>query len=472
MRIVSYLFLNILMLSFCNNFTIAKTNEPEKRASNTEQSIKAETNKFGVLEIKLIDSITNEPVEDANVVIDVNNIKEKYGYEVDKYGSVIIKTDINGIARIKLLPGESGEVFPRNSDYYPPGKKTFAIEKDKTTSIEFNYVPLKFVGIVRDETGNSLEGVKVLLTHSGQKVNVSNKEGRFETEWDMVFGPPGMALFLIARDEERNLCIAERITKPDQKFDLKLKSGLALAGKIVDPNGKGVNNAGIKIILKGIEGVDGGTIFSTIRDSNTVQTDFNGKFEIKAIPYDFIYNFFVSAKGYGRKYTGELSSVHAEDNYLDIGTIVLPFSGYTHSGIGAEGKNFLLTGKKLPGLNDFYFENKLPELKNRNMLICLFDIEQRPSRNCIIELSKKAQELDAKGVDVILIHASKVEKEYLDNWFKDNNISFPIGMIESGEEKIKFNWGVKALPWLILTDKEHIVINEGFSISEIGEKLK
>lgn len=29
---------------------------------------------------------------------------------------------------------------------------------------------------------------------------------------------------------------------------------------------------------------------------------------------------------------------------------------------------------------------------------------------------------------------------------------------------------MKSLPWLILTDKQHIVASEGFNISELGEK--
>jgi len=31
---------------------------------------------------------------------------------------------------------------------------------------------------------------------------------------------------------------------------------------------------------------------------------------------------------------------------------------------------------------------------------------------------------------------------------------------------------VKSLPWLILTDKEHIVIAEGFGLDELDEKIK
>ncbi|MBN1975755.1 MAG: redoxin domain-containing protein [Sedimentisphaerales bacterium] len=130
-----------------------------------------------------------------------------------------------------------------------------------------------------------------------------------------------------------------------------------------------------------------------------------------------------------------------------------------------------LFGKNLPDLKDLGV-TPVPDINDKIVLICFFDIEQRPSRNCILELSKKAKELKSKDIEIIVIQAAKVEQDELDNWIKENNISFPVGIITENEEQIKFNWGVKALPWLILTDKEHIVMAEGFSVSEIGENIK
>jgi hypothetical protein len=103
--------------------------------------------------------------------------------------------------------------------------------------------------------------------------------------------------------------------------------------------------------------------------------------------------------------------------------------------------------------------------------LCFFDFEQRPSRNCILLLSTKADELKAKDVVIVAIHPLKVKQAVFDEWVKKNNIPFPIGMVEGDEEKIRFNWGVKSLPWLILTDKQHIVRAEGFSINDLDEKI-
>ncbi len=39
-------------------------------------------------------------------------------------------------------------------------------------------------------------------------------------------------------------------------------------------------------------------------------------------------------------------------------------------------------------------------------------------------------------------------------------------------EKIRFAWGVKSLPWLILTDSRHVVAATGFGLSELDEKIE
>ncbi|MBN2181915.1 MAG: hypothetical protein JW715_08360 [Sedimentisphaerales bacterium] len=129
-----------------------------------------------------------------------------------------------------------------------------------------------------------------------------------------------------------------------------------------------------------------------------------------------------------------------------------------------------LLGKPLPNLKDIGIDPLPIDVNNKSMLVCFFDIQQRPSRNCILQLSKREQELKEKDVEIVAVQASKVEQEKLDEWIKENDIDFSVGIIEGDSEKTRFNWGVNSLPWLILTDKEHVVIAEGFNIDELDEK--
>ena len=78
---------------------------------------------------------------------------------------------------------------------------------------------------------------------------------------------------------------------------------------------------------------------------------------------------------------------------------------------------------------------------------------------------------ELQDVVVVAVQASKVDDSVLNDWVKKNNIEFTVGIIYSDEEKNRFTWGIRSLPWLILTDKEHIVIAEGFSVAELDEKL-
>lgn len=130
-----------------------------------------------------------------------------------------------------------------------------------------------------------------------------------------------------------------------------------------------------------------------------------------------------------------------------------------------------LIGKPIPNMDKIKIDIDQEQTKGKMMLICFFDMEQRPSRNCLMQLSKRAQELKEKDIAVVVIQASKIDKSTLDKWVKEQNIPFMVRMIEAEDEKTRFTWGIKSLPWLILTDKEHIVTAEGFSIGELDERI-
>ena len=130
-----------------------------------------------------------------------------------------------------------------------------------------------------------------------------------------------------------------------------------------------------------------------------------------------------------------------------------------------------LIGKPLPSLEGFMIGLEQDYNKEKTLLVCLWDMQQRPSRNCLLQLSKRAQELKAKKVSIVAVQASKVDQNALDKWLKKFNIPFPVGMVQTDAEKTRFSWGVKSLPWLILTDREHVVVTEGFGLDELNTKI-
>jgi len=80
--------------------------------------------------------------------------------------------------------------------------------------------------------------------------------------------------------------------------------------------------------------------------------------------------------------------------------------------------------------------------------------------------------LKEKGVTIVAAQASKADHGTLNEWVKKNNIPFPVGMVATDVEEIRFAWCVRSLPWLILTDRDHIVTAEGFAASELDDKIK
>jgi len=132
----------------------------------------------------------------------------------------------------------------------------------------------------------------------------------------------------------------------------------------------------------------------------------------------------------------------------------------------------LLKGDALPGFGQIELDCAAEDIEGRMLLICFFDMNQRPSRRCLSEMAKQADQLQKKGISVVAVQAAKIRPDRLDEWAKENSMPFPVGIIEKDVEKTRFTWGVRSLPWLILTDTRHLVIDSGFGLGELTDKIK
>lgn len=131
-----------------------------------------------------------------------------------------------------------------------------------------------------------------------------------------------------------------------------------------------------------------------------------------------------------------------------------------------------LVGRALPELKELGIELSPADIQDKMMVVCFFDMEQRPSRNCISQLAKQADRLKEKGVAVVAVQASKADEGTLKEWVKKNNIPFPVGVVPADVEESRFAWCVQSLPWLILANRDHVVRAEGFTVSELDGKIK
>ncbi|MBN2180502.1 MAG: carboxypeptidase regulatory-like domain-containing protein, partial [Sedimentisphaerales bacterium] len=493
-------------------------------------------------EVEITETQNNQPVENARVTVRKQTGNMSFGADSGK----------DGIARLRLMPGEYqlASVYLRGSmsarrSRSPMTMEPIIIEDGMTKRITHQVTGQpKVSGIVRDDKGNALKDVKLFVWPMGFQTASSDAEGKYEITWDPDRLPsgPDRGSYLIGRDEKNNLAVAEEINPETKTLDIVLKPGVIISGNVVDPDNKPLEGARASVMLFAFS-------MGSTMGSDSVQTDTDGNFEIRAVPPEQRYSIYTRAEGYGVK-NQEININMAVSNRLDIGTITLPLANLTVSGVvvdvndkpvpnvsifssgdnqpsqntqtDAEGRFEIkacegririnanssgrtnlygnietdggasnvkivisgrgtssryvpkqppsLVGKSLPELKDFGIES-LPDTNDKIVLVCFFDYQQRPSRNCILQLSKRAQELKSKDIVSVAIQASKIDKASLDEWIKEQSLSFPVGMIEGDSEKARFAWGLKSSPWLILTNKRHIVTAEGFGVTELDQKI-
>ena len=77
------------------------------------------------------------------------------------------------------------------------------------------------------------------------------------------------------------------------------------------------------------------------------------------------------------------------------------------------------------------------------VLGCFFDMQQRSSRNCVLQLSRRMEQLKQEELVVVAVQASKMEEMTLKTWVKESEILLPVGMIRQETRRMQQMWGVK-----------------------------
>jgi hypothetical protein len=336
--------------------------------------------------------------------------------------------------------------------------------ENETETVNLNLLPgVIFKGKVVDPAGRAIELAHVsILLHtptqgSGLYDTITDSEGMFEFRGI----PTGHEYSFATRASGHgtkwvhDIYVGHDFAQKDFKLEpfILAIADQSVSGVVVDANDKPVS--GVLLWSDG-EG----------QPNHNIRTDAEGKFTIdKVCTGDLrIYATVRSGtrpNGYALTYGGA----------TDVRIVVKNAPSVDRQGIVPKTPPSLV-GKALPELKDFSIRLLPTDAGGKQMLLCFFDLQQRPSRNCITQLAKLAEQLEDKSVAVVAIHTSNVDENTLEDWVKKNNIPFPVGMIQDDEEKTRFNWGVQSMPWLILTDRKHIVTAEGFGLDELEDKIR
>ncbi len=129
-----------------------------------------------------------------------------------------------------------------------------------------------------------------------------------------------------------------------------------------------------------------------------------------------------------------------------------------------------LLGKELRDFADLKLASAIPA-KGKAILIVFVDLQNRPSRHALQELAKSQEVFLQRCVEVVPIEMSDMTSEALREWRETLAIPWRIGVTTGDPDTVRRSWGAKSLPWLILTDRRHLVRAEGFPLEELDAKL-
>ncbi|MBN2129565.1 MAG: carboxypeptidase regulatory-like domain-containing protein [Sedimentisphaerales bacterium] len=288
-------------------------------AGQTRDDVKIVVCKGGILEVLVTDAATSEPISQAGVGVSTGGADRQYFSG---------RSDDKGLARIRLMPGTYQLDGAYKQGYSRERRQeTVTIEEGVTKRVAQTLTGIpKIRGVVRDPAGEPVEGVTLKILPGGREEAGSDAEGRFEIIWDPGFwGDREDTVFcLVARHEKRNLATATDIGEDVRTLDVKLEPGVTLAGKVTDPNGKGIAGARIRTMLH--LGNWGSTL---TRDEAETHPD--GSFQITAVPPDYRYSLTAMADGFGEQ-DADVQAGNAVDGRLDVGALSLPVANLSISG--------------------------------------------------------------------------------------------------------------------------------------------
>ena len=220
-----------------------------------------------------------------------------------------------------------------------------------------------------------------------------------------------------------------------------------LAGEVVDTDEKPVARANVYMYGQGQPNI-------------SVRTDDKGRFKFDEVCEGSVQVSASSQRAYG--------NVRAEAG--DTNVVIRLGVNQSYS-VREPPRRQSLKGKPLPDLAAVELGGDAVPA-GKPVLLCLFDIEQRPSRRFVKQLADQHDALRQKGVTVLGVQAAVTTAESFKEWKDGNQVPFPVGRLAEKADKTKWASEVESLPWLILTDGEKQVMAEGFGLDELDAKLK
>jgi protocatechuate 3,4-dioxygenase beta subunit len=328
---------------------------------------------------------------------------------------------------------------------------------EETTNLDVKLKPaLTLAGLVKFVDGSPLAGAQVgVWLRAGNSYEQLNEQmaavdaqGRYEIK---CLPPDAQyTVFATAKDHGRSQQQIQNDSETNRMelspFVLKLADRV-IAGQVLKDDDKPAS--GVNVQLSGEDQPEGNVV-----------TDSQGRFHFQVCEGQ-IRLFAYSQNGGGNAQ----ATVEAGDT-----NVVMTLSSQPGN-MPQTPHRASLKGSPLPDLATVNLASDTAPA-GKPVLLCLFDATQRPSRHVVHQLNEQAAALRQQGVTVLGVQAAVTSDETFNEWKTASPVSFPVGRVTEKSEKSKWASAVPALPWLILTDANHRVIAEGFSLDELDTQIK
>jgi protocatechuate 3,4-dioxygenase beta subunit len=335
------------------------------------------------------------------------------------------------------------------------------LEED-ATNLDVQLKPaLTVSGRAEEPNGAPIVGAQVgMWLHAGNsfdtfedRLPVSDAQGRFE-----IKGLPADASFLVYLTAKNRGRSQQQVGPGVETNHLELEpfvlrpADKIIAGKVVDTDDKPVSGASVSLsnVIAPGEGQP---------DGNTT-TDRNGLFRLQVCDGRVL--LYANAQG---------GNGYANANFEAGETNVVLQLRRSGSSVSEAPRRPSLKGRPLPDLAALGLAaDAVPA--GKPALLCLADVEQRPSRRVLRLLADQQEALKQKGITLLAAQVAATPDDTFKAWKDANPLPFAVGRLTEKSDKLKWATQVESLPWLILTEAQHRVAAEGFAIEELDAQLQ
>jgi hypothetical protein len=328
--------------------------------------------------------------------------------------------------------------------------------EEGTTKLDLRLEPgLAIAGRVEDVNAKPLTNATVQVhlmsggmgSQFGDKPAATDAQGRFE----VTALPPGRNYLLWVNAKgygsaNQNISGTTDTNRVELEPSVLKVANQKLAGQVLDANDKPLARVYVHMYGQG-------------QPSGSVRTDADGYFK-----FDEVCEGSVQVSANARNAFGNARAEAGDTN------VVIRLGENQSYVVSDTPKRPSLKGKPLPDLAGVDLPAEVAPA-GKPILLCLFDIEQRPSRRLARLLAEQHDALKQKGLTVLALQAALTPADSLKEWKQANPVPFPVGRVAEKSDKTKWAAEAESLPWLILADSNGRVAAEGFALEELEAKL-